>query len=200
MSLLSHVNHGLPYPLDGSVAPEAPIAQDRCHTTIAFTNPHVTQIIMSSRALSVTDSSVALSEALVIHITQYNNANPTSPVQFYPHNPLSILEGLMLPKTSSLNISKSDKRATISHSSFHQQKHANKAVRYWIVLASSPIHLAIRLPPYSCGYISVPSRITNDELDSFLSEHGVSSLQVARVMYPAPSSHIPKTVAYFVVS
>ena len=66
---------------DGSVALEATILQDRCQGTIVVTNPHVSRMMF--RSLSVTDCSVALSEALVIQITQYNNAHPTSPpIQF----------------------------------------------------------------------------------------------------------------------
>lgn len=176
---------------DGLAALEAPILQDRCQATIVVTNPHVTRMMF--RALSVTDCSVALSEALVTQITQYNNAHPaSSPIQFYPHDPLSTLKGLILPKISSLHINKADKRVTLSlvFSSPETCQQARDLLDRIGIKSDSP--RPTRPPPYSYGYISIPSHVTNEQIDSFLAEHGVPSLQIARVMYPAPSNHIPQ--------
>ena len=79
----------------------------------------------------------------------------------------------MLLKTSSLNISKAEKLVTLllvfSSAETCQQ---SRALLDRIGIQSNPFH-PIRLPPYSYGYISVPSHITNVQLDSFLSKHGV---------------------------
>jgi len=178
-----------------STALESLILQDRFQATIVVTNPHVTQ--MMYRPLSVTNCSVALSEALVSQITQYNTTHVASPIQFYPQNVLNVLKGLIISKTTCLNINKAEKRVTLSliFSSTDTCQQSRELLDL-VGIKTNP-SVPTRSPPYSYGNIFIPSHITNDEIDSFISEYGISSLQIARVMYPAPSNHIPQNRCYF---